>query len=323
MRALLSLSLCWMLGCQSEPPASGRCTRDDECPGGQRCADGVCTPTVKTDSGPTRIDLARVPDGRPGEATPAVPDLRRGDGLGQCKANHDDKLERDEMPIVVGAKIKYLVGSGIAVDLKGTEVGGRTRWDLTVDASDDHAVVAELLPVPGWAAASYPGATYSSLLDEGYQSYGVFKATPSALQMIGVVSQQPDKIKLAYSKPVELLRFPIAAKDSFVTDASVTGWFGPLGVYLYNLETYSVDVLGVGELKVPQLTLDVLLVRVKVEQVPCVYPVGPCNPFLATTRVQFMFVSECYGIVGQVVAESDPGDKLSSVKAKERKRITL
>jgi hypothetical protein len=310
MRHTTLLLAVLLAGCESEP--TGRCTRDSDCPTGQRCADAICTPVVKNDTGPLP-DLRPVADQRPGES-PILPDLPRSDG-GGCTGNHDDKVDRTEMPIAVGAKIHYSVGTGLTVDLKGKLVGGRTQWDLTAPASDDHPVVSELLPVPSWAASAYPGATYSALLDEDYGSYGVFKATPSALQLIGVVSQDADKIKLSYSKPIEMLRFPITPTDSFVSDATVTGWLNLL--YLWNLETYTVDVLAAGDLVLPKLTLPVVLVKVKVEQTPVQ------NPFLSTSRHLFMFVSECYGIVAQIVADGDPKEKLEAVKTKERRRLSM
>jgi hypothetical protein len=305
------LILVLLAGCDGEPNG-GRCTRDTECPPGQRCADAICTPVVKFDTGPV-ADLGPTLDHRLGEAA-RLPDLPASDAL-QCMANHDDKIDRSEMPIAVGAKIHYSVGTGLTVDLKGKLVTGRTQWDLTAAASDDHPIVSELLAVPSWVASAYPGATYSALLDESYGSYGVFKATPSALQLIGVVSQQADKIKLSYSKPIDMLRFPIAPSDSFTTDATVTGWMNSL--YLWNLESYAVEVLGAGDLALPKLTLPVVLVKVKVEQTP--YQ----NPFLATSRHLFMFISECYGIVAQIVADGDPKDKLEAVKAKERRRLSM
>ncbi len=305
---LLTLALC---ACGSEP--TGRCTRDTDCAPGQRCADAVCTPVVKTDTG-LPADRGPLPaDHRAAEASPADRGPA-GDGP-LCSANKDDKVERSEMPIAVGGKIHYSVGTGLVVDLKGKPVSGRTQWDLTAAASDDHPVVSELLPVPSWAASAYPGATYAALLDESYGSYGVFRATPTALQLIGVVSLDADKIKLSYTKPVDMFRFPIAPKDSYVTDASVSGWMNYL--YIYNLEEYAVDVLAAGDLVLPKLTLPVVLVKVKVSQTPY------ANPFLGTTRHLFMFVSECYGIVAQIVADGDPKDALEAVKTKERKRLSM
>jgi hypothetical protein len=285
------------------------CTRDPECPDGSRCAAGRCIPTLKVDAGRDQ------PPSRDAAADRVVaPDVARTDG-GGCKANSDDTVDRSEMPIAVGAKISYSVGSNLTVDLVGTKVGGRTQWDLTAAAADDHKVVSELLAVASWAAPSFAGATYMSLLDQSLGTYGVFAAKPSSLQLVGVISEKADQSKLSYSSPIDTLRFPVVSGDSYATDATVTGLLNWIYVWLH--EDYTVDVLGAGDLKLPQLTLPTLLVRVKVVQAPV------ANPFLTTTRVTFLFVAECYGIVAQIVADGDPGTKLGAVSAKERRRITM
>jgi hypothetical protein len=296
-----------------------QCTRDPDCPQGQGCAAGRCVPVLKTDTGVS--DHAAPRDGLREVALPdhAI-DQRRTDGGLTCKGNNDDKIERSEMPIAVGGKITYMRGSGITVNLKGTVVGGRTVWDLSGAAADDAKFIGELLATPSWASSVFPSATYVSLLDQQYESYGVFKATQTALQILGIISLTPDDTKITYDKPADMLRFPIVVGDSFESTAYSNGHLGSL--VISNDETYTGDVLAAGDLKVPQLTLPVLLVRVKLYQCPA-YPV--CNPFnpFNTTRWTFLFVSECYGIVGRVVTESDPSKDMSAVVAKERLRISM
>jgi hypothetical protein len=310
--ARLTLVVALALAACSSSPAQ-MCSRDQDCQPGLRCADGVCTPVLQQDRGP--LDSSPAETGRPDGGQPPAPDAARADGLPVCQPDHDDKLERSEMPLRVGASVKYSVGSGLAVDLQGTRVQGRTRWDLTASAPDEKPYVAELEPVAGWAAADFPGATYMTLLDAGYQTYGVFKATPTSLQLVGVISKTAGETKLTYSKPVDSLRFPVVAKDSYETGAVVTGPMGFFPYYASIYETHNVSVLEAGSLKLPELTLDVLLLKIVVKQNPT------ANPFLVTTRVSFLFVAECYGIVAQIFTDEDPAT-LSSVVARERRRIS-
>jgi hypothetical protein len=298
-----------LAGCDS--PTAGMCSRDADCPGGERCADGVCTPTLQREAGPPdRGGLEARLDGKPPTADRMV------DGAASCRPNHDERIDRGEMIILAGPAIKYTVGSGLTLNLQGSKVAGRTEWDLTANAADEHPYLAELEPVASWAAPDYPGATYMSLLDADLATYGVFKATSTALQLIGVISKTPSDTKLSYSSAVDTLRFPVAVKDSFQTGAVVTGTMAslplvPISIY----ESYDVSVLDAGALKLPELTLDVLLVKVVVKQNPTV------NPFYVTTRTSFLFVAECYGIVAQIFTDGEPAS-LASVLAKERRRIS-
>jgi hypothetical protein len=298
--------------CSSNPP-SGMCSRDTDCAPGQRCADGVCANTLQHEAGPV-VDRASGelrPDGRV-----SWPDVLAKDGQLTCTANHDDKIQREEMPIKAGTGIQYTVGSGLTVNLQGTKVAGRTNWDLTANASDEHPYKAELEPIASWAAADFPNATYMALLDAGYKTYGIFTATQTALQMSAVISKTANDTKLAYSSPVDQLHFPIVPKDTFKTDAIVSGFMEafPL-VPIYNYETYEVTVLDAGTLKLPELSLDVVLVKVLIKDNPV------ANPFLVTTKTTFLFIAECYGIVGHLFVDDEPSS-LTSVVTTERRRIS-
>lgn len=303
-------------GCTS---ASGACRWERDCPAGQTCADGVCTPVVvQPDRGPrdlSAIDTAP-PDSSPAESRP--PDARAGDGA-LCAPNGNGELERDELLFLIPSSVDYTVGSQVAVDLEGTEVGGVTQWDLTADATDDHVEAMTLDPVPAWAAAGFPQdpGVYSSLLNKGYDTYGIFQATDSELRLLGAISGDEDYGSATYAEPVTLLRFPLTVNDSYSTQTTATGaWgFAPL----YNVETHSVDVIARGAVKLPKmLPMDVLLVREVAEQYPY------ANPLLKRTYTVFLFMAECYGTVARVVVDGDPGDalKLEAAAVQERWRLT-
>lgn len=312
---LLSWLLLLLAACDPEPEL---CTLHSQCPPGQLCADGRCTPTVQQDAapgdrGPHQERLAADLGGDGTADGGGLPEIG-ADGPISCQPDNDDQVARSEMVFALGVEVPYTVGGGITVDLRGVQTGGRTLWDLSAAAPDDHQETSALQALPGWAGPSFPGATYMSLLDHDLGTYGVFAATPDALQLLGVISEQPDQTRLEYSAPVDLLRFPVTSLGAYQTEADVTGTLNWMPLWLH--EAYSVTVLGAGDLQLPQLRLPVLLVQVKVVQTPV-------NPLLATTRVTFMFVAECYGVVARVVAEGDPDDQLEAVLAAERRRLAF
>lgn len=321
--ALISLLLVGLaaLGGGCDDAREG-CVRHTDCADGERCADGLCTPALFEDAGSDVLradgamaDLEPRADGADGAP---LSDLIEHDGA-RCSANADDRIDLAELPIVVGAEIAYTIGSGLTLDLRGTSVGGRRTWTLQQNAVDDARQVLALQPLFSWAQDSFPDATYTSLIDRGYGTYGVFQLVDRALKLQGVISKdEPGLVsgtKLIYSEPLDMLRFPIAAGDAFETNASASGTFD--GLYLYVSERYEVEVLGAGALVLPEITFDnALLVQVSITQTPY------ANPFLTTQRAIFMFVVECYGIVARVVVDHAPDD-LSAVEAKERWRLSF
>lgn len=312
------------LGCPGCSDPTAQCTVAADCPSGQTCSDGHCLPVFKTDGSPTPTEGG--PDGAAadqGEDKYVWPDLGPGDGA-LCPANQNGKVEREELVITVPASVTYVLGTEITVDLAGTSSGGQTVWDLTAAATDDHPQPLKLDAVPSWAAASFPNTpgnvTYTMLMDTELDAYGVFTVSDTQMLLLGMISGQQDKGELSYSTPIEMLHFPVQAGDSYTSKALATGhWvlsFCPTcwlctECPLNNWDSYEVAVVGTGKLKLPSLTLDVVLVRTTVTQ-----------NWWSTTTV-FMFMAECYGTVARVIVDGDPGTgtDLSQVVAKERWRL--
>lgn len=309
----------WALpGC--DDTASNYCQRDTDCPlSGYRCSDGLCTPKIVADARPDGLSDARTPDVGVDAGSDAWPDLGQGDGGPTCKGNSDDSVARAEMPIAVGSKVAYSIGTGLTVDLKGTQQGGRTHWDLTANASDDQRIVSELLPVFAWAQNDFKDATYAALIDQGQGAYGVFKATDNSLQLLGVISEKQavpffSGITLSYAKPIDMLRFPVGPTGSYTSESSASGYFN--GPWLYVSESYRNEVIGTGTLKLPDITFDVVLQRSVLTQTPY------ANPLLVKKRTVFLFLAECYGIVARVVVDGEAGN-LAAVPAQERWRLAF
>jgi len=296
------------LGCSE---TSDSCTLASDCPAGQTCSDGRCLPVLKGDAG--RPD-GELPDSSPpGDSVfddgPVWPDTGTPDG--GCTGNHNGKIERDELLVVVPASLTYTMGTGITLDLSGGSAATPV-WDLTAAAADDAPEVMKLDPVPAWAASDFPSATYVSLIDKDMETYGVYNVTQTRMELLGAISGKQDYGSISYSTPVELLRFPVQGPDSYSTDTYGTGFWGI--AMINNLESYDVEVIGSGTLKLPKLSLDTVLVRIEVTQYPY------WNPFLQSTSTLFLFLSECYGTVARVVVDGVPSD-LSQVQADERWRL--
>jgi hypothetical protein len=301
---------------------TAECTVAADCPAGQTCSDGHCLPEYKPDGSKPATDggtEAAIAD--QGEDKYVFPDLGPGDGP-LCPANNNGKVEREELVITVPTSVTYELGTEITVDLAGASSGGQTVWDLTAAASDDHPQPLALDTLPAWAAGSFtppPGnITYTMLMDTELDAYGVFTVSDTQMLLLGMISGEQDKGELSYSTPIEMLHFPVQAGDSYTSDSLATGhWvlsFCPTcwlctECPLNNWDSYEVTVAGTGKLKLPGVTLDVVLVRTTVTQ-----------NWWSTTTV-FMFMAECYGTVARVIVDGDPGTNLSQVVAKERWRL--
>jgi len=295
-------------GC-SEP--SDACTRASDCPAGQTCSDGRCLPVLKGDIGPTEAGL----DGPAHDLAadgPVWPDTGPTDG--GCTGNQNGKIEREELVLVVPTSLMYRVGTDVQLDLAGSSSGGQTVWDLSGAAKDDHDEPMDLEPVPAWASSHFAGATYVSLLDASTDMHGVYLVSQTRMQLLGAISGKQSYGRVTYSTPVDLLRFPIQPGDSYGTKTFGTGFWG-ISV-ISNWETWDAEVVKAGTVKLPKLSLDAVMVRIRSEQ----YLYG--NPLLLSTTTLFLFISECYGVVARVVVDGDPGASPGQVVAKERWRLT-
>lgn len=297
-------------GC-SEP--SDSCALPSDCPAGHTCSDGRCLPVLKGDAG--RPDGELSDSSPPGDsALPDAlvwPDLEPTDG--GCTGNQNGMIERNELQVVVPSSVSFVLGTNVQLNLAGSTSGGQTVWDLTGSATDDKPEPAKLDPVPAWAAADFPDATYIELLDRDLDTYGVYKMSQTKMELLGAISEKQDYGSISYGTPVELLRFPVQPQDSYSTKTFATGTWG--FTVISNWETYDVEVVGSGKVKLPKITFDTVLVRIEVTQ----YPYG--NPFFATTKSIFLFLSECYGRVARVVVDGSPTD-LTQVTAEERWRLS-
>jgi len=225
-----------------------------------------------------------------------------------CAPNNDGTIHREEVPLRAGVHATFKVALGATVNTAGTLEGGRRVWDLTAPLADGHLLTGETRPVTGtWYAEDFPNATYAARLSDTNELLGVFRVTETALELLGVVSEQDGltSTKLTYDPPVKVLSFPLTVGKTYSTESTVTG--RAQGVIAYYWETYENQVDAEGDLKTPFSTFHVLRVRTKLTR-----QVG----MLTTVVRSFAFVTECFGTVATVRSE-DGEDSVEFTKASE------
>ncbi len=230
-----------------------------------------------------------------------APDAGEGDaepdsGVGEgCGFNGDGVIDREEFPIVVGLGAPYLVGSDSSFDTRGDEMDPLT-WDFEAEQNGDRRVQMELQASNGWWAEHFSEATYVSRLSAEEEVLGVFRATDSALLLLGLVSVDEGLLatRLTYDPPVTVLQFPLELGVAWETDSTVSGPFGGV-LSLFN-ERYTSQVDKVGVARTPYADFEVLRVNTEL-----VRTVG----FLTTVIRTQLFVTECFGTVAMVRSQDN------------------
>lgn len=288
------------------------CLNRNDCPEGQICVMGECRPEVARDGG----TLDAGPDAGSDAGPDGGPlDAGSSDG-GVCDYVDDGVIHRSELVIQVGLGATYRVNqtSPVTVDLVGQPSGGEPLWDFSQGFPSDRSVVDELLPVSGtWFAADFPDATYAALLDESLGTLGVYRATPEAVSLLGIVSQEADETLLTYDPPVDLMRFPIALEDHYLVETTSSG------TYNYALftaeETYEFTVEARGRVVVPAGSFHALRIRTDFTQhIP--------YTLIWVERILHVWVTECFGVVARVQSEDGETEPLFT-SAAELRRMTL
>ncbi|MCC6527933.1 MAG: hypothetical protein IT373_35130 [Polyangiaceae bacterium] len=290
--------------------SSAACKVGADCPSGV-CHDGSCVPPAGGGSGPGGGGSgAAAGGGGGGAATTSSTTTTTGTGGGTCSPNLDGVIERAEVPIEVGLGAKFLTATNVTFDTTGTVVGGQRQWDLTVALPGDHLSLLATEPLPAWAAADFPGATYAARLSEAQDLLGVFEVTPTDLLLRGVVSPVGGlgQTKLAYDPPVPVLSFPLTLNKTWSTTTTVTGLAS--GVAALYTEHYDHTVDARGDLLTPFATFDALRVRVVLDRTVGV---------LVTRTRSFALVTECFGTAATLVSQpNELGTEFTSLSEVRR-----
>lgn len=294
-----------------------QCAVGADCASGACRADGTCVP-VAEDAAAPMVDAAPADLGSRADASVVDAGTRDGaapvDGGGLCVPTRDGVIQRDEVPLRAGLRATFRVATDVAFDTAGEPLAGdRRRWDMTGPfEGDTDVLVATQDPSGSWYADDFPGATYVTGLAADNDLLGVFEVTPSALELMGVVS--PDdgftRTNLENDPAVAALRFPLALGDRWSVDTDVSGVANG-AVVVYD-ETYESEVDRAGELITPFGSFEVLRVRTELTRV-----VG----FVTTRIVSFAFVSECFGTVATVRGDDDDTGSELSMAAELRRLV--
>jgi hypothetical protein len=229
-----------------------------------------------------------------------------------CLPNNDGTIERSEVPVAADLRATFKIATDATFDTRGTTVAGETTWDLSGELENDGLEIVELKPLTGkWFETTFPAALYYSKISTTTDLLGVFGATDTALNLLGVVSPAEGftKTELTYSPVVAALKFPLSEASSWTTNATVRGTAS--GISSLYTEKYTSIYAGSGKLITPYGTFEVIRVRTDLERT-----IG-----LLVTKVRtYSFVAECFGTVA-VIRSTDNESAIEFTNAAEIRRL--
>lgn len=308
--ALWGASLGLLPGCDSGKKS---CRVDSECGAGLACANGTCVPRGDVDMAVKQ----QAPQDLAGDdlALPGPPDGFSADAFtAGCNFNGDGTIERSEIPAMPGLGGFFDVNPANSTTTVQVEpVNG--VWDFSqVGATDEKIYEGLDAPSGQWWAADFPTASYSDLVDEGSQTYGVYQITDTQLLLLGLVSRSADypETEYTYATPIVVLQFPFKKGDTWTTTSTASGWAD--GIYINPfypaVETWKTTVDEAGTVKTPLATFQALRLRVDYTQ----------DYGTETTRIIYVWVAECYGAVARIQSQ-DGETNADFTTAAEYRRI--
>lgn len=234
-----------------------------------------------------------------------------------CQGNNDGVISRDELPVVMGASVDYLVNppsTTVTVSPDGEQDGaGNVIWDFS--STEGQVFTVTLEPVwDKWFADYFPEADYASVTSPGDDTLGVYEVDDQAVWLLGYASPQEDHTLAIYDSPIALIRFPLSEGMSWVAVGEIQNgtWQGsPFATQ----DTFRVHVDQQGTLRLPYLDVKKTL-RVGVEVVQSL-PGGN-----TLRRIQYLYIHECYGELGRIVSQQGELDPRFTTAA-EFRRLAL
>jgi hypothetical protein len=285
----------FLFACAEATPHA-ECSAGSDCVSGVCNLDGTCQPIDGATSSSSGAGGAGGAGGS-GAATSSSSSTGTG-GDNACTPNNDGVITREEIPLAAGLHATFRVATNATVDTAGvTQADGSRVWDLSGALPGDHGVLVETLPLTGqWFEPDFAGATYATRLSDTEELLGVFEVNDTALLLRGVVSPSAgvSQTSLDYQPPAETLVFPLQEGDTFASSSLITGT--ALGVFATYQEDYDSKVDAHGLLKTPFGDFQVLRVSVTLTRT-----LG----LVTTVTRSFIFVTECFGTVANMVSQSN------------------
>jgi hypothetical protein len=187
-------------------------------------------------------------------------------------------------------------------------------WDFTAMSQGDHKTFDQLIGPGGqWWSADFPTATHAETLDDGQSLYGVYRATDTALQLLGIVSDVsgPQQTELTYATPIDVLRFPLGLASSWTQSSSVSGQ--ALGIFVTASDSYTFTVDARGTTKVGAGAFDTLRLRVNYQET---------FGLSVTTRITYLHLAECYGAVARLRSQDNEQSASFTMATEYRRLVT-
>ncbi|HEY1696811.1 MAG TPA: hypothetical protein VGG39_31845 [Polyangiaceae bacterium] len=291
--------------------ASPQCHVGADCASGACGSNGQCLPATEADGGADAGHPAYEAGAEASveAATEAAPG---DDGGAGCVPDHDGVVTRAELPMLAGLHASFLIAENVTMTTGGVaQPDGSVDWDFSAALSGDHTVVITTDDPSGqWFASKYPGATYTSKLSDTQTLLGVYQATASALDLVGVVTPTNGApvTEVSYSPSAEILAVPMQMGSTWTSTSQVTGTAD--GIAAIYSEKYVSSVDAHGSLKVPYGTFDVLRVQTTLTRTD--------GAIIETTQTM-TFVAECFGPVARLTSKTTtypqavPGDAFTQV----------
>lgn len=222
-----------------------------------------------------------------------------------CRGNRDGTIARAEVVFAPGVEVRYRInptGTLANVSPRGvTNPDGSRTWDFA-DRTGEPVTLSLSSSAGQWWQARFPTAQYASRIDPRSPNLGVYRASETSVELLGLVAPLESTMTVVpYEPGVAVLRFPLTmgatwTAESTTRDAVVDG----TPVASRDRYTFTVDARGT--VRLPELTFtDALRVRVELTQQ---FPAGP-----GVRKIQYLWLVECYGEVARMTSrdgEVDP-----------------
>ncbi len=240
------------------------------------------------------------------------------DGGPTCVPNNDGVIERGEVPYIVGAQALFVVNDDNttvdAITTQATSTAMGLEWDFSQMKPGDRRVLDEVQnPMGRWWQPLYPTANFALPLDRAASNWALYRATDTALQILGSVSRDMARTNVAFTPAVDAIRFPLREGSSWTLTSAGNGIFN--GIATSTVNTYRFTVDRRGTVLTPATRFPALRLRMDLDQTVT-------GTIIRRTQRTYLFLSECWGLVARI-ASVDNETAEEFTRASEYRRLGL